>query len=272
MRNFLFLILTLNIFSSLSQNTINRKGKLYISWGYNRSTFGLSDIRLTGPGYDYTIEKVKAIDRPSPFDPSVYFSITKISIPQFNFRTGFFLNNHFSISLGYDHMKYVLVQDQLVAMWGQIDSSASENYAGTYSGEKQIIHQDLLIYEHTDGLNYISAEAEYFDSFYETKKGKIVIDFFGSFGLGIVLPKTRAIMFNNRGNDAFHLSGIGISGALGSRIYFFKHFYIHVGGKTGYLFMPNIATNALEVDRASQTINFFEGYFQLGGQFNILRN
>ncbi|MEN8929243.1 MAG: hypothetical protein ABF240_10270, partial [Flavobacteriales bacterium] len=47
---------------------ILRKGRIFASWGYNRSTYGRSDIQFKGDNYDFVIRDAKAQDRPSPFD------------------------------------------------------------------------------------------------------------------------------------------------------------------------------------------------------------
>ena len=62
----------------------NNKGKLYIAWGYNRGYFTKSDIHMTGEGYDFTLKNVKAKDRQTPFDASIYFHPGLFTIPQYN--------------------------------------------------------------------------------------------------------------------------------------------------------------------------------------------
>lgn len=254
---------------STIETSFTKKGRMYFSWGYNRSTYALSTINFTGPGYDFTLENVKAADRPSPFDPSVYFSITKLSIPQFNVRIGYFLTENWVITAGYDHMKYVLDNTQMAKVYGNIDSSASVKYAGDYNGEILPITNKFVKFEHTDGLNYASIDLEYHNNLWQTNNQKFGLDFMFGAGAGFLIPKTNALLFNTRGTDAFHLAGGGISANMGARFYLFKHFYLQATGKTGYLFMPNIATNALAEDKASQTINFFEFMGQFGVLFNV---
>jgi hypothetical protein len=251
------------------ETSFTKKGRMYFSWGYNRSTYALSTINFTGPGYDFTLKNVKAADRPSPFDPSVYFSITKLSIPQFNVRVGCFLTENWVITAGYDHMKYVLDNTQIAKIYGSIDSSASAEHAGTYNGELKEINKEFVKFEHTDGLNYASIDLEYHNNLWQTNNQKFTLDFMFGAGAGFLIPKTNALLFNKRGTDAFHLAGGGISANMGTRFYFFKHFYLQATGKTGYLFMPNIATNTLAEDKASQTIHFFEFYGQFGVLFNV---
>lgn len=268
-----FLLLSLLGSSQKERNPIEtsftKKGRMYFSWGYNRSHYARSTINFTGPGYDFTIKDAVATDRPSPFDPNVYFSITKLSIPQFNLRAGYFLTDNLAITVGYDHMKYVLDNTQTAKVSGTIDASASKKYEGTYNNDLTEIKNDLVRFEHTDGLNYASVDLEYHGNFWQTNNQKFGLDFVFGAGAGVVVPKTNAMLFNTRGTDAFHLAGGGFSGNMGARFYFLKHFYLQGTGKTGFLFMPNIATNALAEDKASQTINFFEFYGQFGVMFNV---
>ncbi|MDA9261925.1 hypothetical protein N9P38_01040 [Flavobacteriales bacterium] len=258
---------------SLNQNFTDfyksRKGRLFASWGWNRATYAKSSIHFVGNGYDFTIKKAVAKDKPEPFNWNVYFNPGLLSIPQYNFRIGYFITNKLSLTLNVDHMKYVFDHTQKAVIDGRIESSASIKYAKTYENEEVQFTKDFIGYEHTDGLNVISVELDYHDLFYETKDKKFAIDLVAGVGLGATVPKTNAYLFGEFGNDAFHLAGGGISGNAGLKLYFFKHFFLHPTTKFGYLMMPNVATNGLEIDRASQNISFFQGNFTIGFQYKI---
>jgi hypothetical protein len=45
-----------------------------------------------------------------------------MTIPQTNFRIGYFINDHYSIALGVDHMKYVMAQNQVANITGNINT------------------------------------------------------------------------------------------------------------------------------------------------------
>ncbi len=68
---------------------LHQKGKFYINWGYNRSWFNESDIHFTGQGHDFILYDVVANDRPSELSTD-YINPAKWSIPQLNFRFGYF--------------------------------------------------------------------------------------------------------------------------------------------------------------------------------------
>lgn len=248
---------------------ILRKGRIFASWGYNRAFYGLSDIHFVGNGYDFTIREAVAKDKPEKFSLNGYFNPTLITIPQYNFRIGYFITNKLSLSFNVDHMKYVLDNTQNATVDGTIDSSASKRWAGDYNNKLMLIENDFIGYEHTDGLNVISLELDYHSLFFEAYNRKFAIDLIAGVGLGATVPKTNAYLFGEYGNDAFHLAGGGITGNVGLKFYIFKHFFIHPTTKFGFLIMPNVATNGLENDKASQNIGFFQGNFTIGYQFKI---
>tara|TARA_B110000971_G_C20019058_1_gene505379 strand:+ start:60 stop:410 length:351 start_codon:yes stop_codon:yes gene_type:complete len=83
------------------------KGKFFFYWGWNRANFSVSDIHFTGDNYDFTLRNVKAKDRQTPFSFNDYLNPVNITIPQNNYRIGYFLKEHYTISLGVDHMKWL---------------------------------------------------------------------------------------------------------------------------------------------------------------------
>ena len=214
-----------------------------------------------------------AKDRPTEFDPKVYFNPGLLTIPQYNLRVGYYLTNKLSLSISVDHMKYVMVPDQELSVDGEVTSSANTNCASCvkkYNPTKLTkVGKDFIKYEHTDGLNLIFAELDYNELLYETYNRKFALDIVAGVGIGATIPRTNALLFDKIGDDAFHLAGGGSSANVGLKIYFFKYLFLHPTVKAGYLVMPNIATNGLEIDRASQNITFFQFNMTLGFQLRL---
>ncbi len=102
-----------------------------------------------------------AHDRQTPFGINPYFTIDKISIPQTNLRIGYFISDHYNISIGADHMKYIVDQNQMVKIDGTIKTGSK--YVGIYSNSDIILADDFLQFEHHNGLNYVNVEIERFD-------------------------------------------------------------------------------------------------------------
>ena len=139
----------------------SHEGKFWISWGYNRAAYANSDIHFKGEGFDFTIYNVRAQDVPEQWDPAVYLNPKALTIPQFNFRAGWFINEKLSFSAGWDHMKYRISRYQRVRISGTIDALASPDYSGRYSDGALIeIDTPFIRYEHTDGFNFLRFGAE----------------------------------------------------------------------------------------------------------------
>jgi len=79
--------------------TAHNKGKFYIYWGGNRETFSKSDITFSGTGYDFTLQDVSAHDKPKGWHID-YINPARMTIPQTNFRIGYFINDKYNISIG----------------------------------------------------------------------------------------------------------------------------------------------------------------------------
>jgi hypothetical protein len=171
---FIFGITTLGTLAqSASTNAANNfKGRLYIYWGWNRAMYTKSEIHFTGNDYDFTIHKVIAKDRQSPIEARTYLKLSRLTIPQYNFRIGYFIKSNYNVSFGIDHMKYVVQQNQTVKVSGNIAGTGTQ-YDGTYDNNDVIIRDGFLKYEHTDGLNYFNFDLRRFDRIIDWNKVQI---------------------------------------------------------------------------------------------------
>ena len=255
--------------------TAHNKGKMYIFWGGNRESFSKSDIHFKGADYDFTLYDVAAEDKPKGWHID-YVNPSRMTIPQTNFRLGYFINDHYNISIGLDHMKYVMIQNQIATMGGVIGTSYS-NYAGTYlpSGNHTIDLTDekFLTFEHTDGLNYINTELSRVDDISKIFKirntDKFQINITEGVGAGILYPKTNSKLLEKERHDDYHISGFGVSAKVGLNLTFFKYFFIQAEMKGGYIDMPDIRTSYDPADRASQHFLFLQRIIAFGGIFKV---
>jgi hypothetical protein len=255
----LFLCLSLTFFTNSSaQNTGNyNKGDIYSYWGWNWSWYSKSDIHFKGDNYDFTIHSATAQDRQTKFTFDKYFNPSTITIPQYNFRVGYFITKNIDISFGIDHMKYVLEQDQLSRISGFIENSGTE-YDGVYNNTLMSIAENFLKFEHSDGLNYINFEIRKHKKINENPNFNI--SSINGLGLGFMLPKTNATLLNKDHNDNYYLSGYGLHALLGLNLNL-KNFFIQSELKGGYVSLPSIRTTKSRLDTASQ--NFFYAQFNL---------
>src|SRR5690606_15428479 len=105
-----FFLFSLNLIAQNTEPvnyTASNKGKFFVSWDGNRETFSKSDIRFKGENYDFTIKDASAKDKPKGWHID-YINPSRITIPQTNVKFGYFISDHYKISLGVDHMKYVM--------------------------------------------------------------------------------------------------------------------------------------------------------------------
>lgn len=267
------LILLFSLFYStvlFSQGEQDSKKQFSFYWGYNRSAYTLSSLQIEGEGYNYTLKDVIAHDRPSAFSPDVYFNLSKISVPQFNTRIGYQWKEKWAISFGYDHMKYVVDQDQKVAITGTIETEKANQYIGTYTtGDSVVINNSFLTFEHTDGLNYFAFELDHVLNLFNLKDELITAQLRPGFGLGFLIPRTDVKIFGEKGPNIFNFAGYGTSLKTELRVQFKKHFFIQATGKAGYINMPHISTTRKKEDKASQQFGFIEGFWAIGTSFYL---
>ncbi len=278
----LFVYLTLFITTSLlaqtdipEKYTASNKGKIFISWGGNRENYSSSDIRFKGENYDFTIKDVNALDRPKGWHID-YINPTRLTIPQTNLKIGYFISDKYSISLGLDHMKYIIITDRTKIIDGYINLPASEigsKYNNTFNNESFFMSGDFLQFEHTNGLNYAYVEFARYDDisklFNLKNTDKFQINITEGLGGGILYPKSNTRLLQKERYDEFHLAGYGISVNAGLNFTVFKHFFMQLDLRGGYINMPDIRTTSNTSEFASQHFFYLQRVVSFGGIFRI---
>lgn len=277
---FLMVVLTFCVFSqyTFSQETVENpekytarnKGKFYVYWGGNRENFSKSDIRFKGTDYDFTLYDVEAHDKPKGWHLD-YINPARMTIPQTNLRIGYFINDHYNISIGVDHMKYVMYNDRRVQYSGAYPNAGS--YGENPVGNELTLTEDFLLFEHTDGLNYVNTEIARVDDISGLlglpNTDMFQINTVGGLGVGLLYPKTNTTLLGKDRHDDFHISGYGLSAKAGLNFTFLKHFFIQTELKGGYINMNDIKTTKSSADSASQEFWFLQRIITVGGIFRI---
>ncbi len=247
-----------------AQSAPHLKHRVFAYWGYNRAQFTASNIHFTGTDYDFTVNDVTANDKPEAFTLNNYFNPKNIWIPQYNYRVGWFLNDRWSFSLGLDHMKYVMVQDQAVQLTGSISSERSATYANSGEAREVRLTPDLLTYEHTDGLNLLCVDADHYDRLWASKDGKQGLYFTEGLFAGPVIPRTDVRLFGEGINNKFHLAGYGAGAQVGVFAIFLDRVFLRANVRAGYIGLPSVLTTGKTEDRASQHFCFVQENVVLG--------
>ena len=276
MKKILFVIALITSFSTFGQDvtdikyTSTNKGKFFVYWGGNRETYSKSDITFTGEDYNFTLENVPAHDKPKGWHID-YFNPARMTIPQTNFKLGYFISDHYNISIGVDHMKYVMHQNVPVTISGSYPNAG--NYGETLPNSQVLLTEEFLTFEHTDGLNYINTEIARFDDvsklLHLPNTDKFQVNTVVGAGFGFLYPKTNAKVFDKPRHDDFHVSGWGTGVKAGLNFTFFKHFFIQTELKGGYINMQDIRTTGSTNDKASQDFLFLQKIIVIGGIFRI---
>lgn len=233
------------------------KNTVYFYWGYNREVYTKSNINFWGPQYNFTLFHAKAHDRPSG-RIGTYFNPSTISVPQFNVRIGWYYKEHWDWSVGYDHMKYVMTNNQYVVINGVIEGTTSSSLSGTYTdsdGAIQIKDHDLH-YENTNGLNYISAQLTNTGTFFKTKNLKFAIQRRIGAGAGPVVTQTDFNWDGTTYHSTQKISGYGMSIHAGVRFDFFRHFFLMSNWSTGFIHMPKNPTVQHQGQYAKQVFSY----------------
>jgi len=277
-----------------TRELFDRKGTGFVYWGYNRAAYGNSDIRFWGDGYDFSINNVRATDQPVT-NVLTYIKPSTISVPQFNFRLGYYLNDKTFLMLGWDHMKYGIVK-QTTHLTGQVtkDNNEGKNI-GTYSntevevGESDetrpygvsimdsLPHGFVAAFEHCDGLNDVAIEIGRIEQLWMSCNRRDALSVVGSIGFGGVVPDSDADVLGyppkhdmDGGKKAFHLAGYSFSASIGLQFDFFKHFFLQGRVRAGYINLPDINTTTTG-GRASQHFDYIEPMLVLGYTHSICK-
>lgn len=249
-----------------------KKGRMFAYWGWNRGLYSNSDITLRGDDYNMKLHNVRAHDRMTTpfFNYNDYFKLSNITIPQTNMRVGYFFKDNWNVSLGVDHMKYVMENNQTVYAKGTIEREG--RFKGVYDNNI-VLEEDFLTFEHTDGLNYVNAEVERYKHLKGLFHSNLSVGLVLGAGAGVLLPKTNAKFLDYARNDRFHLSGLGMSVKAGVDIVVIKNLNIKFEAKEGYINMPNIILHEKGVNgRAKQAFWFTEFVGTIGVNFNVLKS
>lgn len=246
----------------------------YVSWGYNRSAYTVSDVQMWGTGpsgeaFDVTLQDAQANDMPERFQAKVYFHPGLFTIPQFNARFGKRIAPNLWVSAGWDHMKYKLKKQWVVAD-GYADASdlglEDEFPAGTlaeWNGDSLRWGQGFNL-EHSDGMNFVRFSLEHQTDLWRSVNDQFMLSVFEAVGLGVVLCSTDFTWAGQRQKNAQHLSGLGLGVHAGLRMQVHRRFFIQATGHVGGVTLPWIRLQGPGDSGAKQRIGYAEAAFAVG--------
>ncbi len=231
---------------------------MYVQWGYNTEWYTKSNIHIKmANGNNFILHKVKAHDRPDM--DAVTKKPTEISIPQYNYRFGFYLNKAHtrSLEINFDHIKYIVTDGQKAHVTGKIDGVA-------VNGDSVLNPNTFLHLEHTDGGNLLHINYVEQKTLFTTKdKSRPLVNLIWKAGAGINIPRTDFTWRGSRLNNDFHVAGYNFAAEAGARFYPLKKLFIEGTAKTGYAHYINALANTNELK--GNRVHHGFGYFELIG-------
>lgn len=248
------------------------KGKLFFHWGYNRAWYTKSDIHFYGEGFDFTLINATGKDRQTPFNWVDYFAIQNLTIPQTNLKIGYLFKDQWALSFGVDHMKYVMQ----TSIYNEINGFININNPndGIYNNNHKFLDGGFVLFEHTDGLNYINLEIDRYTIIkrWNILKTNVIFENNTGFGVGFLLPKTNTTMFRTKHRDDFNLAGYGFNGKTGLKLSIGNYFYLQTEIKAGFINMPNIRISNNKTEGADQYFWFTQFNYLIGFSYNLFEN
>ncbi len=259
MKLILYFIVLSFFFQTTIAQELKKKGQFFGCWGYNIEWYTKSTIHFKNnktDNYDFKLYNVKAKDKPD------FQSIptTNISIPQYNYRIGYFFPNNFGFEINFDHTKYVVQDYQRVKVSGYIHEE-------TLSGDTVLDPIHFIHFEHTDGANMLMLNGMYKKKLFSFDKPWIQVFNTYKFGMGAFIPRTDVYFQGKRVNNKFHVAGFVAGIESGLRIEFLKHGFLDYSLKT----FGVVVSNALACGDGKVKHNYggLEMILTLGFQFPL---
>lgn len=234
-----------------------RKKEFYFSWGYNTEWYTNSNVKISQPdlGNSYQFINIKGHDHRG-WDEGLFTKA--ISIPQYNYRLGLFINREkgIGIEINFDHTKYIFA-DQIAHIRGtinkfKIDSTLNFNAANGF------------YYYLNNGANFLLFNIVKRWHWYQSKY--IRIDLLGKVGIGPVIPHVENSFFGKPNNKGFQLGGWNIGTEAAIRTTFFNRIYLEYCNKLDYARYSNLKAYQ---GTAKQAFGTYEMILNLGVTFPV---
>lgn len=255
------ILILLSCLPGLGQKQSGRwlKG-MYLQWGYNTEWFTKSDLHFDNPGqYDFTLYGVRAKDRPAM--ESVVKEPMQITVPQCNYRIGFYLDQakKSAIEINFDHAKYIMQPGQTLHLKGTIHNEWMDK-------DTLVQPYSFLSFEHTNGANFFHLNYVYQQGLLP-HAGRDWLHFVGKAGAGIVVPRTDVWLFGKHLDNKYHVAGYIISLEAGLRYYLLKKLFLESTLKSGFANYLNVLT--VEGGRSNHCFGYLEAILSVGYDINF---
>jgi hypothetical protein len=209
-----------------------RKKEFYFSWGYNKEWYTNSKVKIDQPslGNRYSFVNIRGNDHPG-WNEGLFTKA--ISIPQYNYRIGLFVNKKRGIAfeVNFDHTKFIFA-DQQARVKGTLNKRTVDTIVS--------FRQPDFYYYLNNGANFLLFNIVKRSQWYTSHNENVKIDFLAKAGIGPVIPHVDNKFFGQANDAHFQLGGwnMGVEGAI--RATFCKYVYLEYCNKIDYARYSNL--------------------------------
>lgn len=204
---------------------VGKKGQLYLSWGYNKEWYTLSNIhvRQEALGNDYVFKNVIGKDKPGWNEKSIFKQA--ISIPQYNYRLGYWFKDNWAFEINFDHTKFQVDQQQLLHVKGQMNFVPVDTY---------MINRGNLRWQLNNGANFFLFNIVRRVAIPRLSFNNFNVSLLLKGGVGFMIPHVENTIFGKDNKPGFQFGGWDIGGEAALRFTFFKYAYLEYCHKAVY--------------------------------------
>jgi hypothetical protein len=268
MQRFLFFLcllpVTLFAQSRRNQNSSIAAGNLFLSAGLNKAWYTGSTLGIQGAGYAFDLKGFKAFDAPS-------MNFANMQTVQYNVRIGYYFRYGLNLSLGFDHMRYMMQAPLPVLLSGKINSGVDNatGLSGDYAFQEVIM--DSLFQWNCPGLNYVNVRFSKTNRIVGSMRSdRFLLSSDMGFSAGALVTSSDFIFGGKKDLGVSSLSGVGLTAYGALRFEFFEHVFLQTGFNAGV--MRQMRTRIRQADPNAllkQTMGFLEPEVVIGAVFKI---
>ncbi len=226
MKKALTILITALTLTGNAQITNPYTSRMYFSWGYNKEWYGSSTIKVSQPsqGNNFQFNNVAGNDRIG-WDKLFQH---ELSIPQYNYRFGFFLKKHpsWGFEFNFDHTKYQMTPGQYAHITGTL--------GGRNLDTNMVIVDSVNFWKLNNGANFFLFNV--MKRFYicGTKNGFLKFFNLYKIGIGPLVPHTENTIMGHQNNAGFQFGGLNAGIEASYRLEISNYVFLDLSQKVDY--------------------------------------
>lgn len=204
---------------------VGKKGQMYFSWGYNKEWYTQSNIHVRQPGLgnDYTFRNVIGKDKPGWNEKSIFKQ--DLSIPQYNYRLGYWFKDNWGFEISFDHTKFQVEQQQLLHVEGTMNHAPVDTY---------LVNRGNLQWQLNNGANFFLFNLVRRIQIPRLQFRNLNASLLMKGGVGFMTPHVENTIFGNNNNPGFQFGGLDVGVEAALRFTLFRIAYLEYCNKAVY--------------------------------------